>query len=243
MLLITNADGLDLTANPPEQTTFTVADLTTTASVHLECYVIENDPDFLLRNINGTVYWSNGSLPEVYTGRGTIALDMTRALLPGDYTVRVEGGNYLLPSPQRVSANFPYRVTVAAGNVPAKIVYGPIMPKDAGFPNKDQWNFNTGSDLEILVSSVKMLLLTTKGERVMLPEYGTNIRLILFEFQSTGVESMVQQEIVDAITKWEPRVSLQYVSVTKTADREYTIEATFISKLNQQPFTTTLNFK
>lgn len=243
MVQITNFDGLDLTANPPEQMTVSVPDDTSVANIHLECLIIERDVNFLFKRLSGTVTWGDGKRPDIFSGAGTISLDLMRALPVGDYVVRVEGANYSVPLPERISANIPYHIAVTSGQVPANIVYGPIMPKDAGFPNKEQWSFDTGKDLEILTSSVKMLLLTSKGERVMLPEYGTNIRLILFEFQSAGVESMVQQEIVDALTKWEPRVALQYLSVEKTADREYTIQATFLSKLNQQPFSTTLTFK
>jgi len=80
------------------------------------------------------------------------------------------------------------------------------------------------------------LLTTTKGERVMQPEYGTNLRLILFELQTTGIEGLVQQEIVDALTRWEPRVGLQFLVVEKTGEREVTVNATFVSKLNQRDF-------
>jgi phage baseplate assembly protein W len=62
------------------------------------------------------------------------------------------------------------------------------------------------------------------------------LKLILFEPETTGIESMVQQEIIDAITKWEPRVILQFLSVDKTGDREVTVNATFVSKLNQRDF-------
>jgi phage baseplate assembly protein W len=70
----------------------------------------------------------------------------------------------------------------------------------------------------------------------MQPEYGTNLKLILFELETTGIESMVQQEIIDATTRWEPRVTLQFLTVEKTGDRSITVNATFISKLNQQDF-------
>jgi phage baseplate assembly protein W len=243
MLQIINPSGINLAANPPVQTTYSIPDTQSTVNVRLDCYITEEDLDYTFRRINGTVMWPDDSWPDVYSGTGTVALNLAHALPAGDHIVRVEASNYNLPAPNRISANFSYHVVAPADSVPARIVYGPILPKDVGFPNKTQWNFDTGSDLEILASSVKMLLTTAKGERIMLPEYGTNIRMILFEFASAGVESMVQQEIVDALTKWEPRVLLQFLSVEKTGDREYTVQATFISKLNQQPFTSTLSFK
>jgi phage baseplate assembly protein W len=102
--------------------------------------------------------------------------------------------------------------------------------------------YNTESDLLILESSVRMLLLTAKGERLMEPEYGTNLRRILFEQNINGIEAAIQEEIVSALTTWEPRLQLQTISVQRNADQSVTVNCAFLSKLSTQGFDMNLEF-
>lgn len=62
------------------------------------------------------------------------------------------------------------------------------------------------------------LLLTNPGERVMLADYGTPLRRLIFEPNDAGLEIAAQKMIVDSITKWEPRVVLDQVQVSSVAD-------------------------
>lgn len=242
-LRITDFSGVNLIEQPPEQVRI-AAEPVIGGRVTIQVLVIEDGTlpyDF----VTGTLNWNDGSQPVVYNGTtsGTLTIDTYRALQPGDYVVKVEAHNYDTPVWDTVSVNFAFEVRpINAEPVKVPIVYGPILPKDTGYPNPDQWLWNRGEDIEILASSVKMLLTTAKGERVMQPDYGTNLRLILFELMTTGIEGLVQQEIVDALTRWEPRVSLQFLAVEKTGDREVTVTASFVSKLNQKDFTIPMVF-
>lgn len=242
-LRISSPDGINLIEQPPlpvKVTTFPPLG----GTAHVECLVIE-DGTLPVNYVTGTVFWNDGSRPIVYNGTsaGTIVVETTRVLPPGNYTVRVEGHNYRTPVWDTVSVNFQVVVSTVTNEIPqVPIVFGPILPKDDGFPNPSQWNFNRGENIEILASSVKMLLSTAKGERIMLPDYGTNLRLILFELQSNGIEGLVQQEIIDALTKWEPRVNLQFLTVERTGEREVTVYTTLVSKLDQQNFAIPLVF-
>lgn len=234
-LRITDFNGVNLGEQPPQQVSIaSVPPFGGRATV--QCLVIE-DGTLPYAFVTGTLSWDDGSQPVVYNGTGTLSIDTYRNLQSGDYVVKVEAHNYMTPAWDYASVNYQFKVrsTAEAPEV-TPIIYGPVLPKDTGYPNADQWNWYRGQDVEILASSVKMLLTTSKGERVMQPEYGTNLRLILFELETTGIESLVQQEIVDALTKWEPRVSIQFLTVEKTGEREVTVNATFVSKLNQQDF-------
>src|SRR5574337_166410 len=242
-LRITSPTGVDLIEQPP-QGVLVASSPPLGGAVHVQCLLIQ-DGALPVNHVTGTLYWNDGSRPVVYNGTsaGTITLDTTRYLKPGDYTVRVEAHNYRTPAWDTVSVNFQFRVQALSNSVVQyPIVFGPILPKDTGFPNPDQWNFNRGENLEILASPVKMLLITAKGVRIMEPDYVTNLPLVLFELQSTGIEGIVQQEITDALTKWEPRASLQFLSVEKTGATEFTVDATFTSKLDQQNFSIPLVF-
>ena len=88
-----------------------------------------------------------------------------------------------------------------------------------------------------------MLLLTAKGDRVMEPDYGTNIRSLLFESNIPSLDSLIREEIVTAFSTWEPRVDLTSMSVTHdTNNRSVTLDLTLTSKLNRQPFQTNVEF-
>lgn len=237
MLRIEDFNGVNLIEQPPEAVPI-VSSPVVGGRATVQCRIVE-DGTLPFDYVTGTLYWDDGSLPIVYNGTtaGTLTINTYRNLQPGDYVVKVEAHNYDTPVWDTVSTNFQFIVRpLQQEPVKTPVVFGPILPKDTGFPNADQWNWNRGEDIEILASSVKMLLTTSKGERIMQPEYGTNLRLILFELESTGIEGLVQQEIIDAITRWEPRVSLQFLTVERTGEREITVNATFISKLNQQDF-------
>lgn len=250
MLRITDFNGVNLSEQPPEEVKIAAAPLIGGRAT-VQCRIIE-DGTLPYDYITGTLFWDDGNLPVVYNGTtsGTLEIETYRNLQPGDYVVRMEAHNYDTIAPDcgrpywaTVSVNFAFEVRpLDQEPVKTPVIFGPILPKDEGYPNADQWNWNRGEDIEILASSVKMLLITSKGERIMQPEYGTNLRLILFELQTTGIEGLVQQEIVDALTRWEPRVSLQFLTVERTGEREVTVNANFVSKLNQRDFNIPLVF-
>lgn len=59
------------------------------------------------------------------------------------------------------------------------------------------------------VANVKNLILTVKGERVMHPNFGTNIRRFLFEPNYPNLREAVLTEITDAIAFWLPYIVIK----------------------------------
>jgi len=243
MLTIKTTDGLDLVLNPPPDNVLTLVGRTQ-VPVLITLNLIEDDATLPTMNATGTLSWNDGSRPVTFFGTGTVAISDTRSLRPGTYLISVYGHNYRAPERDtaRVSLSFTIRPEPTEAS-PARNVYGPILPRDTGAPNANQWAFSVGSDIQILESSVKMLLLTELGERVMEPEYGTNIKRMLFEANIAAIESAIQEEIVRATNRWEPRVDLTGLKVERTSDRAVVVTAVFVSKLSQQPFNTVLNFE
>lgn len=244
MLTIKDAAGVDLIANPPEDTRYRVVGERSVVKVAIVANIIEDNPFLTGMYVNGTLDWNDGSLPTVYNpSSGTLSINETKSLENGNYIVSVYGNNFKSPTPEEVRVNFPVKVVQETTKAPPPhLIYGPILPRDSGSPNVDQWSFNTDSDLLILESSVKMLLLTAKGERLMEPNYGTDLRRILFEMNISGIESMVQEEIVSALNVWEPRLELQTVTVTRTGATAVQVSASFLSKLSTQSFAVNLEF-
>jgi hypothetical protein len=66
---------------------------------------------------------------------------------------------------------------------------------------------------QLLAASIKQILLTEQGERVMRPSFGTTLRRRLFENVTPSLVKEIQQEIVGALAKWEPRVEVTLVEV------------------------------
>lgn len=64
-------------------------------------------------------------------------------------------------------------------------------------------------------SNLKNLLMTSKGERYMQPDFGTEIRFILFDNISSEDEFIqkIETEITSAISTWLPYVSINQLVV------------------------------
>jgi uncharacterized protein len=61
--------------------------------------------------------------------------------------------------------------------------------------------------------SIAIILRTRPGERLMLPDFGCNLELYLFEPNTVSTLRLIQEEIKRAILRWEPRVRLDDVRV------------------------------
>lgn len=83
------------------------------------------------------------------------------------------------------------------------------------FNNPNGIFFQSYTNRVQVFSNLKNLLLTAKGERYMLPEFGTNIRTVLFENISNEEDfvSSLKNEITDAIGTWMPYILIEELDV------------------------------
>lgn len=72
---------------------------------------------------------------------------------------------------------------------------------DGGFLKKS-------SDLDLIKSALRQLLLTNRGERVMLPNYGTNLRKYLMEPLDQATLSQIRREITESFSKYARDINL-----------------------------------
>ena len=80
--------------------------------------------------------------------------------------------------------------------------------------------FPTSKTLREQVSSnIKNLLLTAKGERVGLPEFGTDVTSILFEPITPDIGDRLEASITEGISKWLPYVTIQNIFVVTPDDQ------------------------
>ena len=69
-------------------------------------------------------------------------------------------------------------------------------------------------------SDLLVLLLTNPGERVMLPDYGTDLRKLIFEPNDAILQQKAVNIIAQSIRTWEPRVVIDQISVTSKVDKD-----------------------
>lgn len=65
---------------------------------------------------------------------------------------------------------------------------------------------------EDLDRSLRLVLLTAPGERVMRPEFGCRIWDLLFEPVTPNLLGLISEAVRDAIARWEPRVTVEQVA-------------------------------
>ena len=78
------------------------------------------------------------------------------------------------------------------------------------------WYSQTGSNQ--IKSDLLCLLLTNPGERVMIPDFGTPLKKLLFEQNDVVLRTEVKRVISSAIKKWEPRIVVQNIEVSSQID-------------------------
>lgn len=93
-----------------------------------------------------------------------------------------------------------------------------------GYPSYLSFPFRIGadgrtaspSDLDAHVrDELLQLLLTTLGERLFLPELGTNLRRLVFENTSDATLGVTQSIVADALQKWlGTRVTVEGLTVS-----------------------------
>jgi uncharacterized protein len=75
-------------------------------------------------------------------------------------------------------------------------------------------------DEKDIESSLKVLLTTARGERVMLPQYGCSLDDLLFESLDTRMKTLMADKVESAILYHEPRIELENVSLDESNELE-----------------------
>ena len=99
--------------------------------------------------------------------------------------------------------------------------------KDIYFSDLDtQFTQNPISDdvvsiknFESIKRSVRNIISTNKGERPFKPEFGSNVRALLFEPDSDLIRIALAEEFDIQLANFEPRIEVLEVNVTNTAEQ------------------------
>jgi uncharacterized protein len=98
--------------------------------------------------------------------------------------------------------------------------------------------------VEDVEQSIRIILGTRPGERVMRPTFGCRAHELLFETRSASTASLMQEYVYQALRMWEPRIEVHSVNVVfddanvgaLLAEIEYSIKATHDTRSIVYPF-------
>lgn len=65
-------------------------------------------------------------------------------------------------------------------------------------------------------SNIKNLLLTKRGERILQPEFGSNLQELLFEQNVNDLESRIEDTINNSLEQWLPFVTAEEIDIEST---------------------------
>lgn len=79
---------------------------------------------------------------------------------------------------------------------------------------------STNEDIKSVYQSITNILNTPVTERFFNPEFGNELEDILFELMDNITIAKIYRLIIDAIDRWEPRVSLDYGKSTVVGNED-----------------------
>ena len=90
------------------------------------------------------------------------------------------------------------------------------------FTDEKQGGFaTTSTTIEAVKNNIRNLLNTNRGERLMQPQFGTDLRRVLFEPIDEGLIVVIQDTILDAFQIWLPFVQVNDINiVNKDSDTD-----------------------
>jgi len=76
-------------------------------------------------------------------------------------------------------------------------------------------------DSKAIKADLLHLILTNKGERLYLPDFGTNLRKYLFDPYDGITENEIKSEISDAIKKYIPNLKVNSITFDEAPQSQY----------------------
>jgi uncharacterized protein len=75
---------------------------------------------------------------------------------------------------------------------------------------------------EKIRQSIWLILSTSSGERLMMPEFGCGIHDLVFQANTAELRGLVEEKVRESLLRWEPRIDvLQVRAETPAAQRNH----------------------
>lgn len=112
------------------------------------------------------------------------------------------------------------------------------------YGHSDQERFYAGFtslDYKSLIrASIQRILMTNPGERLMLPDFGCDLRKFVFEQGDSILGTRIIQEICRALNKWEPRITVGNVDIQMMEDNRILVIVPYV--INGTDIEDTINY-
>lgn len=66
---------------------------------------------------------------------------------------------------------------------------------------------------ENIRDAIRVILQTSRSERLRLPQFGAGLQLFLFEPNTVDTHRQLRERILSALAAWEPRIAVESVEV------------------------------
>ena len=86
--------------------------------------------------------------------------------------------------------------------------------------NKTGWFDQSFTTLDAAKSNLRNLLLTMKGERLMQPNFGTDLMKLVFEQDDGTLIDRIRSTIVTAVDFWLPYLNLNTVEINNSVETD-----------------------
>lgn len=84
---------------------------------------------------------------------------------------------------------------------------------------------------ESVRQSIRIILQTRPGERLMRPVFGAGLELFLHEPNTLTTRRRIRDLITDSLTRWEPRIVIDRVDVWEVEERPDSIRIEIVYRL------------
>ena len=91
--------------------------------------------------------------------------------------------------------------------------YGITLPVQRGSTGMFRQAF---SSFEQAKANLKNLLMTSKGERILQPNFGTGLKTLLFEQADNNLAENIEKVITSSVKFWLPYINIEEIDVRMT---------------------------
>ena len=111
----------------------------------------------------------------------------------------------------------------------------------------NKWKVEKTVNVKAIFGSLRNIFTWTPGERILLPEFGSRLRSLLYEGITQQTEERIATEIRSCVSEWEPRVTIVEIrnvsTVDDTEDNTIHLEVVFkIPRLSDEQYTYSFSY-
>jgi phage baseplate assembly protein W len=134
----------------------------------------------------------------------------------------------------------PARPPAGPGSASDRLGTGATFPF---LPDPVTGSLDWSSGAALVQQSIRLILQTDPGERVMRPTFGAGLRRYLMDPNTPATRAQIALDVQAALKTWEPRITVTSVTVTPGADPAealVTVEYVHVRDLSPGSVTTTV---